>query len=236
MKNYTNKTSLDYHKRQLQQPYESTYQLVKFASQFLEGDDIKNILDIACGSGINIIELSKIYKGLNYVGIDISKEAIDLGRNYIKNNGFENIKLFEGNLYSLDNVIKKKFDATLFIQTLFAMEDPFDALKIIIKFTGNYMFINSLFTYDEIFIKTKAINLENENEYFFNIIPIKKLEKFLKDYGGEIVKVEDVLMTLDIEKKGNGLGSYTKKLSNEERIVFTSDIYLPWRLIAIKFN
>ena len=170
------------------------------------------------------------------MGIDISKDAIDLGQDFIIKNGFENIKLIEGNLYSLDNLINYKFDATLFIQTLFAMEDPFEALKILIKFTSNYLFINSLFTYDELFIKTKAINLENENEYFFNIIPIKKLQDFLKDFGGEIIKVEDVSMPLDLVKKGNGLGSHTKKLSNEERLVFTSDIYLPWKLIAIKFN
>ena len=236
MKKYTNKTSFGYHKRQLDKPYESTKQLVKFISNFIENNDIKKILDIACGSGGNLIELSKFYKELEYVGVDISKDAINLGKNFISTNNFKNIELIEANLYSLENTINFKSDATLFIQTLFAMEDPFEALKIIIKYSGKFLFINSLFTYDDLFIKTKAIKLENQNEHYFNIIPIKTLQSFLEDFGGKIVKIEDVLMPLDIEKKGSSLGSYTKKLSNKERLVFTSDIYLPWKLIAIKFN
>jgi len=236
MRKYTNKTSFEYHQKQLNNPYESTKQLVKFADKYLEKEDIKNILDIACGSGVNIIELSKLYKGIDYVGVDISKKALDLGKEYISKSGIENIQLFEANLYSLDNLLNEKFDVTLFIQTLFAMEDPFDVLNIIINHTKKYLFINSLFTYDNLFIKTKAIKLENENEHFFNIIPIKKLQKFLEPYGGEIIEIEELVMPIDIIKKSNSLGSHTKKLFNNQRLVFTSDIYLPWKLIAIKFN
>ena len=236
MGKYTNRTALEYHQRQLNNPYESTKQLVKFVGKYLEKGDIKNVIDIPCGSGINIIELSKLYQGIDYLGVDISKEAIDLGRKYINVNGIKNIQLFEENLYSLDNLINYKFDASLIIQTLFCMEDPFDALKIVIKQTKKFLFINSLFTYDSLFIKTKVIKLDNENEHFFNIIPIKKLQKFLEPFGGEIIEIEELIMPIDIEKKGNGLGSHTKKLFNNERLVFTSDIYLPWKLIAIKFS
>ncbi len=64
---------------------------------------VKDILDIACGTGNHIIELAKL--GYDVWGFDISKEMID----YIKSkivNKFTNVNLFVADMSSFDVPVK----------------------------------------------------------------------------------------------------------------------------------
>ena len=82
MERYSNKTSLEYHKRQIDNPYESTKALITFLKKLELGSVEFNALDVACGSGVNLFEVHKNFPNWSLTGVDISNDAINLGKNY----------------------------------------------------------------------------------------------------------------------------------------------------------
>ena len=235
MAEYKNNTNKDYHLRQINSPYESTKALITFLNETIKNTNELTALDVACGGGANLIEFARNNLFKNYSGVDISEEALDIGRKFIKENKIDNINLFNGNFYRLENTFSaKKFDITLLIHTLFAVDEPFLILKKLLGISKKYLLLNSLFTNDKVYIKTIAHDLLTDEEYNWNTIPLCKLEEFLNENNAQIKATKDFLMPFDLEKLSNGLGSYTKQLIDGSRLTFTSQIYLPWKFVLIE--
>ena len=68
------------------------------------------ILDFGCASGHYYNSLEKIDKNIDYTGIDSTKDYINFGKKFFKSN--KNVKLFKGDIFSLDKNFYKKFDIT----------------------------------------------------------------------------------------------------------------------------
>ena len=236
MSEYTNKTTFDYHNRQIKNPYESTKALVEFIETNISNTEEFSVLDVACGGGSNLIEFNKKKLFKNYLGVDISEAAINLGKQYIKKNDLKHIDFKIGNFYELEkNFNNNEFDLVTIIHTLFAIDDPFCLLEKLLSISKKYILINSLFTYDHVFIKTKSYDLDNLNqELNWNIIPFCKLDEFLNKYDAKVLAVKDFVMPFDLEKKSKGLRSYTKQLLDGSRLTFTSQIFLPWKFVLIE--
>lgn len=60
-------------------------------NKILKNNNIKKVLELGCGDGVNLRILAK-YRSINLYGIDINKRAIQLGIKKINNFNF-NIKL-----------------------------------------------------------------------------------------------------------------------------------------------
>ena len=235
MAEYKDKTDIDYHLRQINSPYESTKALVNFIKENLNNSIDLTVLDVACGGGANLIELARNSLFKKYSGLDISEEALALGRRYINENLINNINLYKGNFYRLEETFpSNKFDITLLIHTLFAVDEPFLILEKLLKISRKYLLLNSLFTNDKVYIKTMAHDLLTDEEHNWNTIPLCKLEEFLIKNNAQIVSTRDFLMPFDLEKKSKGLASYTKQLFDGSRLTFTSQIYLPWKFVLIE--
>ena len=235
MAEYINKTELSYHERQLNNPYESTKALVSFIRDNINNTKELSVLDVPCGGGSNLIELAKSDLFKKYTGVDISEDAISIGKKYLENYNMSNINLLQGNFYRLEEaLLSERFDVTLLIHTLFAVDEPFLLLEKMLNISKRYLLINSLFTTDKIFIKTIAHDLVSDEEHNWNIMPLCKLEDFLKNHKSEIIKIKDFLMPFDLQKNSQRLGSHTKQLIDGSRLTFTSQIYLPWKFILIE--
>ena len=235
MAEYKNNTDIEYHHRQLNSPYESTKALINFITQNIENSLDLTVLDIACGAGVNLIEFSRNNLFKKYFGVDISEDALALGRSYIKENRIDKINLHKGNFYRLEETFSSnKFDIIMLIHTLFLVDEPFLILEKLLKISKKYLLLNSLFTSDKVYIKTSAHDLLTDKEHNFNTIPLCKLEEFLIKHNAQILSTKDFIMPFDLEKNSVGLGSYTKQLYDGSRLTFTSQIYLPWKFVLIE--
>ena len=84
----------------------------------------KKILDVGCGTGLFSYEAAK--KGANVLGIDFSKDAIEIAKNK-----FEHLNL---EYQSIDvKKIKDKYDVIVSIGTLEHMDNPLQILKLFKK-------------------------------------------------------------------------------------------------------
>ena len=85
----------------------------------------KKILDVGCGTGLFSYEAAK--KGANVLGIDFSKDAIEIAKNK-----FEHLNL---EYQSIDvKKIKDKYDVIVSIGTLEHMDNPLQILKLFKKY------------------------------------------------------------------------------------------------------
>lgn len=90
--------------------------------EMFEGKNINRVLDIACGTGSHLIELTKL--GHKCTGIDLSPEMIDVAHKKVGQLQLA-IDFHQGDLRKLD--IKEKFDAVigLYVMTSIVNDEEF---------------------------------------------------------------------------------------------------------------
>jgi tRNA1Val (adenine37-N6)-methyltransferase len=76
----------------------------------------KNVLDLGCGSGIILLILAKRFPHINFTGLDIQEELVELARKNVNFNKLEQrIKVVEGDARKIKNVFPaNSFDAVIF--------------------------------------------------------------------------------------------------------------------------
>jgi len=107
-----------------------------FVQQFLENiktvigqSGAKKIIDVGCGEGQTIKYLNKNIGKLQFVGVDISKDAIKIARD-------ENprVKFSVGDIAQINDLIAgERFDLVICIEVLEHLGDPGNALEILGK-------------------------------------------------------------------------------------------------------
>lgn len=94
---------------------------------------ISNVLEIGCGSGMNIFALDRVFdnKNISYVGFDLNSIAINRACDVALKLHRENIKFYVDNQFSsrFDN----KYDLVLMIDVLEHLDKPVDFLEKISK-------------------------------------------------------------------------------------------------------
>src|SRR4030042_2921121 len=89
----------------------------------------ENILEIGCASGPNLYLLAKKFPEIKLYGIDISKKAIEVGKEYFKKENINNIFLSEGKAGELKKFGDKSIDV-IFTDATLIYEGP-DRINLI---------------------------------------------------------------------------------------------------------
>jgi ubiquinone/menaquinone biosynthesis C-methylase UbiE len=91
----------------------------------------ETVLEIGCASGPNLLLLAKKFPKTKFYGIDISKKAIETGRNYFLKENIKNVFLDSGKAENLKNFKDKSIDI-IFTDATLIYEGP-DKIDLIIK-------------------------------------------------------------------------------------------------------
>ena len=97
--------------------------------------EVKTILELGTGSGINLVNLSKHFPNISYSGIDINKRAIDRGLEYLKDKDIFNIDLIRGNIANIKQMKTRSVDIILTDAVLMYLnpEDVKEILKEMLR-------------------------------------------------------------------------------------------------------
>ncbi len=145
------------------------------------------VLDVGCGEGFIMHELTKNGIGAKIEGIEFSKEAISLGKKL-----FPNLKIRQGSIYNIP-FNNKTFDLVVCTEVLEHLDNPQKALKEILR------------------VAKRSIIVSVPNEPFFmfsNFLRGKNMLRFGNDPGH--IKHWTVLSFQDFLKK-NGVKIKTIK-------------------------
>lgn len=72
--------------------------------------DFESLLEIGTSSGNRIIQLAEKYPNKKFVGIDINRQALDLGLEIIKKRNLKNIQLIEMDISKADKINLEAFN------------------------------------------------------------------------------------------------------------------------------
>ena len=156
-----------------------------------------NILEIGCGIAATAVYLDGYYK--NYIGIDISKEMIEIGKEINRNNkkvklivgdafnpkikkGFPDIIFFDGVLHHIDDVkgLLKKLKLIAHKNTIFVAREPHNGNLLFQLLRRIRMLVDKSYSSDQVFFSEieiknifKDAGLSNINfEYQDYLTPI----------------------------------------------------------------
>ncbi len=98
--------------------------------------NISTILDSGCGEGFLLNRLQEEAIGKSLMGIDISEDAVNLGKLL-----FPNLDLRVGNIYKLP-LESNSYDIVICTEVLEHLKDPKSALKEIVRVSKKYVILS----------------------------------------------------------------------------------------------
>ena len=201
-----------------------------------EGEEFKNIADIACGGGSTSFFLSKIYKNANFTLIDLNKNALDIAQKHISSSKFS---FHQESIYDLSKFSLNSFDLVICWQTLSWLENPELAIKNVLDITKSKskIYISSLFNLDfDIDIYSKVYDNTrisgSSGEYLsYNTYSFKTFKGWVNDFISEI-EIIPFNPEIDFNYQGRGLGTVTKKCE-DIRIQISGGYLMNWYIVVL---
>ncbi len=141
-------------------------------------DDIKTFLDFGCGAGELDVTLARL--DLKGVGLDFSKDAIEIGQGLREKHNVSSGKL-QFKLGGLDKVSNQKFDIVICCEVLEHVEDDEGLLRELIGRTNKYLLIS-------VPAKQKLFDESDKAVGHFRRYEKNQLKKMLEDNNLEVVK------------------------------------------------
>jgi len=187
---------------------------VEFITQLI--GNRKSILDVGCGTGIHM----SILENIDYIcdGIDLNKEMLDIARNKVKGN------LYQDNL--LDFKLNKKYDAIISMFAVFNHLANYEELELGIKNLYNHLIEDGLLIID---LHNGRSSGEKENSFNnckrimkwnFDINTFNETTEIIYDIDGEIYKDKHEFIIYEITKLKEMLNKLNMKYKLFENYTF----------------
>lgn len=231
-----------YHERQIKKPYRSTEVFVEWLMEKGVFKPFTKVCDLAAGGGANLIYMASKNPDISFEGIDLNPELVKYGNNVLKEYGVENqCKMLNGDWYHLDERLKDRYQGVVSFQTLFSLPEYENAIKCIAELNPDWIAFSSLFydgDIDYTILLKDYVDVAEGKEYttcYYNISSIPRVRKLLYNLGYTAFEYTPFNIDIDLEQTvKNGLGTYTKKLENGERIQISGGLMMPWYFILAK--
>jgi SAM-dependent methyltransferase len=247
MKQHTQRTSewlsstidKNYHERQFASPYRSTIHFVNWLEElgYLNNYDQLRILDLGCGQGANLYYMASRFTNIQFTGIDLNKDLVDCGNNFLKEKNIANCHLETGDWYAMGPHLINAFDGCISLQTLSWLPDYAEPLKALSALQSRWICLSSLF-YDgplscAIEVSDYDENLEVSMKSFYNIYSLPVVQSFLSSLGYSNVASIPFHIDIDLEKPiSKGRGTYTENIAEGTRLQISGPLLMPWHFVV----
>jgi len=232
---------LAYHRRQFEIRYRSTSYMGDFILSLIAPTH-GEALDVACGAGANIFHLAQMISGFHWSGVDIAGEVLfPIGAPFFRSKGLE-VDLKVGDIYKLRDCFGgKKFDLVLAIHIFSSLESYDALLDELLSVTGGWLFVTSMFTEFNVDVNIEVTDHtwpeDCPNPGNYNVYSLSRFRKACEARGCKQFVSRDFVIDVDLPPPENGgLGTYTRKLEDGQRLQFSGPIFLPWKVVGVRMG
>ena len=109
---------------EFEKKYNFFYNLAYKLGEFLNIQSFHKVIDIGCGYGVSVNAIKNEFKTNNVIGIDISEEMINFGKNL-----YPHLKLIVGDGEEILKLFREKFDIAVYNASIFIFPDTLTAFK-----------------------------------------------------------------------------------------------------------
>ncbi|MFA6859876.1 MAG: class I SAM-dependent methyltransferase [Clostridia bacterium] len=155
---------------------------VQFINNFIN-DKVKTLIDLGCGTGEHLKELSKLNSKINLTGLDLNVEMLEVAKNKNKGN------FFQGDI--LDFISNKKFDFAISMFAVLNHLKSYKQFKKALCNTKELLKENGVFIFD----------LHNPLKNGCKVDEINKIKRFMQWKINKIFGIEKTNITYEINGK-----------------------------------
>ena len=197
----------------------------------------KAIADVACGAGSLTWHLQGLFKESQFSLLDLNEHALELAKKQFPTS--EKFKILKKNIYELSE-FKNSFDLVFCWQTLSWIDRPLDAIDQLISICkpGGRLYLSFLFNFDhDVDVTTFLTDFTKpsgkEGLYMQNnTYSMPTLVKWLKGKVAHF-KIVPFVPEIDFEYTGRGIGTYTVKKENGQRLQLSAGMTMNWGILEI---
>jgi ubiquinone/menaquinone biosynthesis C-methylase UbiE len=233
---------LAYHNRQLAEPYRSTVHLAQFMQRVIP-EHRGAALDVACGTGANMIHLNRYFPTYRWIGVDYAGDMLfPLGIEYKEEQQLDiDMELINGDMYALTSLFPRRaFHLVLSMQTLSWLPSYEEALDQLLAMTKGWLVVTSLFSDHDMDAKVEVLDYTREDgvvePQYYNIYSLPRFSDYCRKRGVQDVISQDFIIDIDLPQTAAGRGTYTRTLQDGTRLQFTGSLHLPWKFVAVKMG
>jgi SAM-dependent methyltransferase len=241
---YLDSTRIDqgYYEAQYSNPYRSTIAFLDWLTELgmVSKTERIKVLDVGAGMGETLFHFAQSYPNIEWVGLDINPDLVQIGNQRLEQMGLKNVKLIQGDLYDLDVKLVGEFDGLVCLQTLSWLPDFKDPLKEFSKLRPKWIALSSLFYDGNVAAKTEITVYDSDNydqakqEFFYNTYSLPAVENFARGLGYAKFKFTPFNIDIDIERPAHKLmGTYTQQVRNGERLQLSGPILMNWKFVLV---
>ena len=219
--------------------YTSMYRSTDFLIGCLEDLDFHrqsyDVIDIGCGGGGNLSYIAKRFDNCNFLGVDINQHFIDMAvkehkTRLINNTNFKQLDFTDLKEASCDIVGSSQFLEVLDMRK--ADEFKHRCFKIAKK--GVYF--QALFTQRMLDYEINIHDHLYNKIVPYNIFSIDKIKEIAAAYNFNLVYQKEFVIDTDLPDVHEGRGTYTIKKLNQDRMMFSDILHLPWYFLYFQKN
>ncbi len=231
----------DYHRRQFARAYRSTSYLGDFIQSVI-GSTQGEALDVGCGAGANIFHLAQMVPGFHWSGVEIAGDVLfPIAAPFFRSKGLD-VDLRVGDFYELEDYFGgKQFDLVLSIHTFGSIESYDALLDQLLSMTRGWLFVSAMFTDFNVDVNIEVRDYtwpeECPNPGNYNVYSLSRFRKACEAGGCKEFVTRDFMIDVDLPVPASGgLGTYTRKLEDGQRLQFTGPIFLPWKFVGVRMG
>jgi ubiquinone/menaquinone biosynthesis C-methylase UbiE len=193
----------------------------EFVKQYIKEGD--RVLDLGCGPGLMTQDLAKIVgKRGKVVGIDISKQQINIAKKLASRKNIQNIRFKLGSVYDLSKV-KGKFDVVYIRFMLINLDNPYEVAEQVKKILkpGGYLLIEEMLgnsvasrPYDYRIELVKKVNKMTDGITKTDFTIATTYSKFLSKNGYTVLEEKTTQPLLDTLSKRRNLSLSMRSMEN----------------------
>lgn len=196
-----------------------------------------DIADVACGAGGVSAHLGVLYPSAGFTLIDLNPEALALAREYTAG---LNARYLVEDIYSL-SAAADSFDLVVCWQALSWLDDAGRALSELIRICkpGGRVFASSLFNVDQdVDVYARVVDhtrssAEADLTVPYNTYSAHTVARWVANRVS-CWELHDFDIGLDLPRSGRGLGTYTVRSADGNRLQISGGMLLNWKILELR--
>jgi ubiquinone/menaquinone biosynthesis C-methylase UbiE len=211
----------------------------KFLEKLVYGLTPTSIIDLGCGGGGTAYHLSHLFPNAEFTLVELNPVALNLAREKLSSRLVKG-RFVNESIYNLEDKYRNN-DLTLCLQTISWLESPLVAVKCLLRTCreGGRVIISGLFNeHHDIDIESTVIDYSRKSgahglSASYRTLSLTRFKQFISPLCSRCSYIP-FPMRIDIAEKPSGLGTYTVKLENGERLQISGGMLMNWGFIVIE--
>ncbi len=227
-----------WHIRALDKPPEQYRVLTRFIQSFASPDDQYSLLNLSAANGNLIAHLRETFPRWSYLGVDSVRGLVDHPSS--QHVLAENVRLEHMTIEAVEKRLARQFDIVVHWMRLLHFDDWRQQIRATLRAatSGGHILISSLFNEHDVDLQLTVCDhsipaCEEGYCLQYNTVSAAEFRRFCTSLGARNVDFTRFDLPFDLPKPERGVGTYTVRTEDGERLQISAGILMQWQIAHI---